>query len=501
MPWWLRVASTLRLARILRRLRYDTRHLPAVERPSDDDGLRMLALARPGEEVRLRAPPHARRTASVLDRGPRVQRDARSSANRCPRSDRGRTRTRSSRRSWRTRFRTHRGALETLWDEPTGSTTRGTRRPASSSCADRSRPSCRCGRRALRRHAATRLDRAARATRRSPGPSTRCRACPLDAPQFEEVALLEGPDLGEHELDHHRGPPWRTASTSSPSRCGARTSSWSRPPAAPSTSRRSSGDGHGADDFSWTAALTIDLASGPDTGAEGNPSSTMRTVSTSDGTHRTPIPHRVRVLLEGTPIAFMTTIRPDGRLSTNPVSVLFDGGHLRVSTVRSRKKVRNLEADDRVTLCVVQPGNLNRYVEIHGPRGRRTRRRPCIHQPDRPHLHGRRRVPVRHRRRRAGRRDRGPRAGVVASGASRRRPAILEARCRNVSTSEEHTMFDGRVAVVTGSGSGIGRASALAFAKAGAPRRRRRLRRGGRRGHGRGDPRPSAVRASTSPAT
>ena len=44
MPWWLRVASALRLARILRRLRYDTRHLPALERPSDDDGLRMLAL-------------------------------------------------------------------------------------------------------------------------------------------------------------------------------------------------------------------------------------------------------------------------------------------------------------------------------------------------------------------------------------------------------------------------------------------------------------------------
>jgi hypothetical protein len=44
MPWWLRVASSLRFTRILRRLRYDTRHLPAVERPSDDDGLRMLAL-------------------------------------------------------------------------------------------------------------------------------------------------------------------------------------------------------------------------------------------------------------------------------------------------------------------------------------------------------------------------------------------------------------------------------------------------------------------------
>ena len=74
----------------------------------------------------------------------------------------------------------------------------------------------------------------------------------------------------------------------------------------------------------------------------------------------------VRELLEGTPIAFMTTIRPDGRLSTNPVSVLWDGTRLRVSTVRGRKKVRNIEADDRVTLCIVQPGNLNRYVEIRG---------------------------------------------------------------------------------------------------------------------------------------
>ena len=89
-------------------------------------------------------------------------------------------------------------------------------------------------------------------------------------------------------------------------------------------------------------------------------------MSSSAASGPAPISDHVRVLLEGTPIAFMTTVRPDGRLSTNPVSVLFDGDRLRVSTVRSRKKVRNLEADDRVTLCVVQPGNLNRYVEIRG---------------------------------------------------------------------------------------------------------------------------------------
>jgi PPOX class probable F420-dependent enzyme len=72
-----------------------------------------------------------------------------------------------------------------------------------------------------------------------------------------------------------------------------------------------------------------------------------------------PIPEYARPLLEGTPIAFMTTMRPDGRMSTNPVSLLFDGTHVQVSTC-------NLVADDRITVCVVQPGNLNRYIEIRG---------------------------------------------------------------------------------------------------------------------------------------
>jgi PPOX class probable F420-dependent enzyme len=79
-----------------------------------------------------------------------------------------------------------------------------------------------------------------------------------------------------------------------------------------------------------------------------------------------PIPAYARSILEGTPIAFMTTMRPDGRMSTNPVSLLFDGAHVRISTVKGRRKLRNLLADDRVTICVVQPDNLNRYVEIRG---------------------------------------------------------------------------------------------------------------------------------------
>jgi hypothetical protein len=45
MPWWLRLAIRLRLGRVLHRLRTDTRYVPAAERASDADGLRMLVAA------------------------------------------------------------------------------------------------------------------------------------------------------------------------------------------------------------------------------------------------------------------------------------------------------------------------------------------------------------------------------------------------------------------------------------------------------------------------
>ena len=45
-PRWLRLVLRWRLTRLVRFLRRDTRFVPAVERSSDDDGLRMLVLAR-----------------------------------------------------------------------------------------------------------------------------------------------------------------------------------------------------------------------------------------------------------------------------------------------------------------------------------------------------------------------------------------------------------------------------------------------------------------------
>ena len=79
------------------------------------------------------------------------------------------------------------------------------------------------------------------------------------------------------------------------------------------------------------------------------------------------IPEAVRPLFDGKPVAFVTTMRPDGRMSTNPMAVVLgDDGIIRLSTVTSRRKVRNLLADDRISICVVQPDNLNRYVEVRG---------------------------------------------------------------------------------------------------------------------------------------
>jgi hypothetical protein len=61
LPWWLRLAERLDLARAVRRVRNDTKYIPAAERASDDEGLRMLVLATRGKRhnFRLRDMPRA----------------------------------------------------------------------------------------------------------------------------------------------------------------------------------------------------------------------------------------------------------------------------------------------------------------------------------------------------------------------------------------------------------------------------------------------------------
>jgi PPOX class probable F420-dependent enzyme len=85
-----------------------------------------------------------------------------------------------------------------------------------------------------------------------------------------------------------------------------------------------------------------------------------------DATPSLPIPAAVHDILADKPTAFVTTMRPDGRMSTTPMAVVFDGERLRLSTTKDRRKHRNLRLDDRITVCVPHRNNPNRYVEVRG---------------------------------------------------------------------------------------------------------------------------------------
>jgi hypothetical protein len=67
-PWWMRVVTGLRLTRAVRFVRRDTRYVPAAERVSEDDGLHMLVLAHRAKRAGFRLdrlPP--RRSVQIED--------------------------------------------------------------------------------------------------------------------------------------------------------------------------------------------------------------------------------------------------------------------------------------------------------------------------------------------------------------------------------------------------------------------------------------------------
>ena len=65
-PLWLRIALRLRLARFVRFLRRDTKYVPAAERSTDDDGLRMLALVSGARRARFDLHRLARRRSVLI---------------------------------------------------------------------------------------------------------------------------------------------------------------------------------------------------------------------------------------------------------------------------------------------------------------------------------------------------------------------------------------------------------------------------------------------------
>jgi hypothetical protein len=67
LPWWLRIVTRFHLARFVRLVRHDTRYLPAAQRASDDDGLRMLVLAARAKRHHFRLEDMPARTSVLIE--------------------------------------------------------------------------------------------------------------------------------------------------------------------------------------------------------------------------------------------------------------------------------------------------------------------------------------------------------------------------------------------------------------------------------------------------
>jgi PPOX class probable F420-dependent enzyme len=78
------------------------------------------------------------------------------------------------------------------------------------------------------------------------------------------------------------------------------------------------------------------------------------------------IPESHHYILTDLPTGHLATIRHDGRISVNPVCLMWDGEYVRVSTVKTRMKYKNLQNDPRVAISIPHRNNPNIYIEIRG---------------------------------------------------------------------------------------------------------------------------------------
>ena len=74
----------------------------------------------------------------------------------------------------------------------------------------------------------------------------------------------------------------------------------------------------------------------------------------------------VRALLEPANYAVVSTLNPDGSISSSIVWVSLEGDELAVNSAAGRKWPTNLDRDGHVTLLVFEAENPYEYVEIRG---------------------------------------------------------------------------------------------------------------------------------------
>jgi PPOX class probable F420-dependent enzyme len=84
------------------------------------------------------------------------------------------------------------------------------------------------------------------------------------------------------------------------------------------------------------------------------------------GTPGVPIPESHRDLLTRPVHGILTTMEPDGQPQSSLVWVDYDGQSALVNTTRERRKGRNMAANPKVSLLVVDPRNTGRFIQIRG---------------------------------------------------------------------------------------------------------------------------------------
>jgi len=78
------------------------------------------------------------------------------------------------------------------------------------------------------------------------------------------------------------------------------------------------------------------------------------------------IPESHRDLLQRPIYAVLTTMMPVGQPQSSLVWWDYDGEHVLISTSLERRKSRNMLANPKVTVLVIDPANSARYVEVRG---------------------------------------------------------------------------------------------------------------------------------------
>lgn len=78
------------------------------------------------------------------------------------------------------------------------------------------------------------------------------------------------------------------------------------------------------------------------------------------------IPETHRDLLEKANVVTLATVGPDGTPQLSAIWAMLDDGHVRTSLWTGRQKYRNIVANPKVSLFVIDPTNPYRTLEVRG---------------------------------------------------------------------------------------------------------------------------------------